>query len=655
MVPWFRSISTRFSFALIGIITPVLIAFAITAIMINATRVENELRNKLSTYLSLSEVALRIPLWKLDYDAVQGFVESLLRDDQVAFAQVVMDFTIVAAERRNGLDQEDFAYFEDASEFSADSIDIVHEDEIIGTLQLAVSRSAVRQSMMFNAGGIMVLTGLIIAAISGTSLVISRHNVARPMARLRRSASAIARGDLDAEIEVDREDEIGGLARDFDAMRQALESLFGELQSTNARLEEANRTLEQRVAERTAELTSANTAIVDARQRLIDAIESISEGFAFYDAEDRLVLSNTRYRELLYGASDVDLKSGTPFETIIRRTVEQGWIEDAADDPQGWIQRRLARHRDPGGPQLQRRSNGRWVQISERKTTDHGSVTLYTDITELKRREAELAQLVQQLEMARNEAMEASKAKSDFLANMSHELRTPLNTIIGVTEMLSEDAEDEGQGDLLEPLGRVHRAGNHLLHLINEILDLSKIEAGKLELDLEEIGIASVIREVAATAETLAAKNGNRLLVDCPEDMGSIQSDSTRLRQVILNLLSNACKFTEQGEVRLEARRQPEAVTFVVADTGIGMTSEQVGRLFREFSQADSSTTRKYGGTGLGLAISRQLARQMGGDITVDSASGVGTTFTVRLPAEPEQAVVKSRRRRGPPMPPRCS
>jgi CheY-like chemotaxis protein/two-component sensor histidine kinase len=218
---------------------------------------------------------------------------------------------------------------------------------------------------------------------------------------------------------------------------------------------------------------------------------------------------------------------------------------------------------------------------------------------------------------------------------MSHELRTPLNAIIGITEMLREDAEDEGQDELIEPLGRIHRAGNHLLHLINEILDLSKIEAGKLELHLEEVGLAALSQDVAATAQPLAAKNGNRLIVDCPGDIGSIRSDVTRLRQIVLNLLSNACKFTEGGEVRLGIGRESDRITITVADTGIGMTAEQLGRLFQEFNQADSSTTRRYGGTGLGLAISRRLARLMGGDITVESTPGEGSTFTVWLPATP--------------------
>ena len=215
---------------------------------------------------------------------------------------------------------------------------------------------------------------------------------------------------------------------------------------------------------------------------------------------------------------------------------------------------------------------------------------------------------------------EASQHKSQFLANMSHELRTPLNAIIGVTEMLREDAEALKQD--LEPLDRVLGAGRHLLALINDILDLSKIEAGRMELNLETFALPPLIDDVVKTIEPLAAKNGNQVAVHCDAAIGMMHADQMRLRQALLNLMSNANKFTEKGTVTITAHQEQENgrdwITLSVADTGIGMTAEQMGKLFQEFSQASSTTASKYGGTGLGLVISRRFCQMMGGDITVD-------------------------------------
>ena len=229
----------------------------------------------------------------------------------------------------------------------------------------------------------------------------------------------------------------------------------------------------------------------------------------------------------------------------------------------------------------------------------------------------------------------ASQHKSQFLASMSHELRTPLNAIIGLTEMMCTNAARFGTEKAQEPLRRVNAAGTHLLGLINEVLDLSKIEAGKLELNPEPVNLAQLIDEVIATAGQLAEKNQNRLIVEAQENVGALNADSMRLKQILLNLLSNACKFTKEGEVALRVRRVADGrdwVELAVADTGIGLTAEQQAKLFQEFTQADSLTARRYGGTGLGLALSRKLARMMGGDVTVTSEPGKGSVFTVRLP-----------------------
>jgi signal transduction histidine kinase len=246
----------------------------------------------------------------------------------------------------------------------------------------------------------------------------------------------------------------------------------------------------------------------------------------------------------------------------------------------------------------------------------------------------ENVRLFDEIQDKSHQLAEASQHKSQFLANMSHELRTPLNAIIGVTEMLREDAQAAKQD--LEPLDRVLGAGRHLLALINDILDLSKIEAGRMELQLEDFALAPLIDNVVKTIEPLAAKNENRVAISCDAAIGRLHADQMRLRQALLNLISNANKFTERGTITIDARQVHENsrdwVAIAVADTGIGMTAEQMGKLFQEFSQADASTTRKYGGTGLGLAISKRFCQMMGGDITVDSEQGKGSTFTIRLP-----------------------
>jgi PAS domain S-box-containing protein len=261
-----------------------------------------------------------------------------------------------------------------------------------------------------------------------------------------------------------------------------------------------------------------------------------------------------------------------------------------------------------------------------------GYVWLAQDMTELQRVQRELVR-------AKDAAEEANRAKSAFLANMSHELRTPLNAVIGYSEMLQDIATDEGHEDLLPDLDRIRSAGKHLLGLINDVLDLSKIEAGKVELSIESLDVLPLLDDAVNTVRPLVEKNGNRLESDYADAPASMLGDQTRVRQVLFNLLSNACKFTENGLIRLEARRArrkgADWVEFRVTDTGIGIGPDQLDRLYRPFTQADASTTRKYGGTGLGLAISREFCQMMGGSLSAESELGKGSVFTVLLPADP--------------------
>jgi PAS domain S-box-containing protein len=504
---------------------------------------------------------------------------------------------------------------------------------------------------------------------------------------------------------------------------------------------------------REEELAAARDKATEAQRRLVDAIESISEGFSLYDADDKLVIYNRRYRDM-HGTGSIDVvNQGVAFETILRNAAASGEIRDAEGHVEAWVAERLAWHRDPKGTHVQRRSDGRWIQINERKTDDGGTVATYTDVTDMKQAEQAIQESEQRLrviaeaapmavlivtfddgiiryanqrfsemfevegssalglqaetlyadpqhrerfigaltEHGHVEGMEmlfkraggeefwaliasqrvefegrpamitgladisdrkrmegelhkaiwaseqATRAKSDFVASMSHELRTPLNAIIGYSEILFEDAQSAGRESEMADLRKIQDAGKHLLGLIDNILDLSKIEAGKMTLYLETFELRPMIDSVAATVTALAKKTGNVLVVNCADEVGTIHSDLTKVRQILFNLLSNACKFTRNGTITLTALRDTDEavdwIEFQVRDTGIGMTPDQQAKVFETFTQADASTTRTYGGTGLGLAITKSFCRLMGGDVTLTSEAGKGTIFMVRLPA----------------------
>ncbi|PSB24986.1 response regulator [Stenomitos frigidus] len=289
---------------------------------------------------------------------------------------------------------------------------------------------------------------------------------------------------------------------------------------------------------------------------------------------------------------------------------------------------KIARREDEPG-QLARSFQHMALEVARREQTLSQAV---------EQRTAQLAESMKTAQLAKAQAEEANTTKSKFLANMSHELRTPLNAIIGYSEILVEEITDLKVPSLIPDVRKIHGAGKHLLGLINNILDLSKVEAGKVELFLETFTIAPLMQEIIGTIHPLIVKNQNQLVVNCPSDIGTMRSDITKLRQSLFNLLSNASKFTENGTVTLTVERpEPDWVTFSVSDTGIGMSSEQQAKLFQAFTQADISTTRKYGGTGLGLVITQQFCKLLGGEIQVESEAGEGTTFKMRLPAETAQ------------------
>ncbi len=389
-----------------------------------------------------------------------------------------------------------------------------------------------------------------------------------------------------------------------------------------------------------AALAESQKEAATAHSRLMDAIEAMGQAFALFDKDDNVVLFNKRYRDLFVGFTEgAEPKIGMNFEHGLRLSVgpmHRGLNEQEREE---WIQRVLKNRRaNKVRKSEDHMPNGHWYRSEGFGTQDGGTLSVFTDITEEKKHEEELDKLIEEVGKARDEAIKANAAKSQFLANMSHELRTPLNAIIGYSELLIDDMEDEGNEEAIPDLGKIRNAGKHLLGLINDILDLSKIEVGKIELFIEEIDVKDMFSDVRNTIMPLVEKNSNTLDIEIDDNVDTVRTDLTKLRQNLFNLLSNAAKFSKDSKIDLRAEIVPsdngDLLQISVSDSGIGMTEEQMSRVFDPFTQADASTSKEFGGTGLGLTITREFSRKMGGDITVESTPGKGTTFTMTVLAD---------------------
>jgi signal transduction histidine kinase len=504
----------------------------------------------------------------------------------------------------------------------------------------------------------LLVLGLAIS--TAVSLFLARRLV-RPIQTLRAGATRIGAGALDQRIEVQTGDELEELAAEFNNM--------------SARLHDSYSSLEQQVESRTAELAEAVTELralgeigraLNSSLDLDTVLETVvlhadqlsgADGGVLYEYDESTTQFTPRvsrkldpeFSELLQTAPVRLGEAAVGLAALTRRPVQVPDLQ-AADDY-------ATRFRD-----VLLKAGYRAVLAVPLLHEDHilgGLVVLRTSPGEFSRESVDLVQtfasqsalaiqnarLFNEIEEKSRALEQASQHKSEFLANMSHELRTPLNAILGHSELLQEEAEDLQQQSFIPDLEKIQTAGRYLLGLINDVLDLSKVEAGKMELYLEEVEISKLVADVLTIVSPLVERNGNTLEVDCPSTIGALTADQTKLRQTIFNLLSNASKFTEHGTIRLTVAREvvhdEEWICFAVADSGIGMTPEQMGRLFQAFTQAEASTSHQYGGTGLGLAISRHFCRMMGGDVTVTSEPGKGSTFTIRLPGARPTATQK--------------
>ena len=469
---------------------------------------------------------------------------------------------------------------------------IAERDQIVADITSATHRTLIADLLILVLG--VLLTFAILRSIAG------------PLRQLVGAIDGLSAGNLAVPIPPASPDEIGAMAHTLGLFRDSLKER------------------DRLAAEAEAQ-----------RKTIAAAIATISEGFVLYDSEDRIVLFNEQFRDIYPGIADI-IKPGTTFAQVLEAVISRSLVDLGSQSPQDWVAERKARHEHSGGF-AEYRYGGRFVRISERRIQGGGTVAVYSDITELRRQNLEL-------EEARELSEVANRTKSQFLANMSHELRTPLNAIIGYSEILQEDAVDSDQEQLVPDLKKIEGAGRHLLGLINDILDLSKVEAGKMDVFIEEIDISSLLDEVKSIIAPLVAKNGNKLELRLADRIGSMRTDRTKVKQCLLNVLSNASKFTQDGKLTVGVERlgtDRSIVQMTISDTGIGMSEEQLGRLFQAFSQADASTTKKFGGTGLGLAITRHFCRLLGGDVTVASQVGEGSTFTIVLPdqaLQPDQS-----------------
>jgi PAS domain S-box-containing protein len=417
-----------------------------------------------------------------------------------------------------------------------------------------------------------------------------------------------------------------------DALMEEVKSKNIELERHRADLEQLNVGLQQRVEERTQELAERSHEFERLSIYQSVLIDSIPNPIFVKDKDGIFTSCNKAFeeafghqRESIIGKTILELEgiSSEKAESYHQKDLDNiRASEDTFEE--------VIAHFSDGSPRH---------MVAQRRPfrmpdgSIGGLLVVLVDITERKRMEEEIAE-------SREAAEAANNAKSAFLANMSHELRTPMNAIIGYTEMLAEDAEDDGLEEMASDLGKIESSAKHLLSLINDVLDLSKIEAGRMELYCEEFDLIELLRGIEDTVQTLVDRNSNELIVDLPSSDLTVYADSTKIRQCMLNLLSNACKFTSEGRIILSVSpiriAGTEYVDIAVADSGIGVPEDKLATLFEEFTQADASTTKNFGGTGLGLAISKRFCEMMGGTIEVESEIGVGTTFTARIPLRVE-------------------
>jgi signal transduction histidine kinase len=668
--PKVSSISRRFSYAFIGIITLLLIAFAAVVILFNISRMEKWMEMRLDNAIMFAQNSLPIPLWNMDYTVVNDFVEALFLDESIVYSKISWKDQLITEKKRPGFQLKKIKLETPlkslkGADLIAKSSKIYFKDSVISEILIVMSREKLKKQVLFQIYGTIALLILIIAAIWLTSIFITRRYISSPLLKLQKSASLIARGDLDTFVDKSSSDEIGTLAQHLDVMRRSIKRLFAELRESKGKLEEYSRTLEQKVEVRTrklarsveelkalGEVSQVVSSTLDLEMVLTSIVRHAVQlsktdtGTIYeFDEAEGVFLPSVNYgahAEYVEALRESRLRVGDRTvigQAAIKRAPDQ--VPDLADVPEyplPYVQQAgyrallalplLREDRLIGGLVVRRKAAGKFPApvVDLLQTFAAQSVLAIHN-----------ARLFREIEEKGRELESANQHKSEFLANMSHELRTPLNAILGYTELILDSIYGDVPEKIQEVLERLEKNGRHLLNLINDVLDLSKIEAGQLTLSLNEYSMGDVIQTVSTSVEALAAEKDLDLKVEVSKDLSIGKGDEQRIAQVILNLVGNAIKFTDEGEVKIEVTVSNETFLVSVHDTGPGVTEADQQKIFDEFQQADGSSTRKKGGTGLGLSISKKIIDMHGGRIWVESTLGKGSTFRFTLPIRVEK------------------
>ncbi len=662
-----HSVSGRFSIAFIGVVTLILFVYAGIAIWIDNSRINKDLEQRLERALHLSTISLPTPLWNLDNHIVDDFIEALFLDESMVFAEVTWGEKVISKRVREEYSQFEFSSLNNPSLFLSTISDILYEGNKVGKIRLSISRETVKREMIKGILQTICLTIFIIVAITITSLVITKKYITAPLLKLQDSASSIATGNLDTFIDKSSHSEIGILAQQFDKMRESLQSLFLEVSEKKSKIEEYSRNLEQKVDQRTHELAQSVdelqalgevSRVVSSTLDLNKVLTSIlhhavqlsdTKGgtvFEFEESEQVFVpriyygLSSAIAKKLERSVLRIGDKTAIGQAGQQKAPVQISDLEIESEYPLPYVLEDgfrallaiplMRQDRLIGGLVVMRKYAG---NFSDRTVgllqtfAAQSALTIYN------------AQLFKQIEEKSSQLELADKHKSEFLANMSHELRTPLNAILGYTELILDEIYGDIPEKIKKPLERLEKNGRHLLNLINDVLDLSKIEAGRLTLSLDDYSLRELVNTVLISVEGLAEEKGIKLSATIDMDLPIGKADQQRIGQVLLNLLGNAIKFTDEGEVGIEVSTTNSAFLVSVLDTGLGLSVEDKQIIFKEFHQVDGSSTRERGGTGLGLSIAKKIVEMHGGTIWADSRSEGGAIFSFSIPICVEQQV----------------